>query len=350
MNRQKERFVIYRPPKPSNRLEDFQYKLYGQWAPSIKYSYNMWDIRNQMTPAEHYRHRLATSGQLIRMLQRLEWRWQKSFQLWWDMSIRVQSGFRGLVARKYYRSVKTDLLRIKEQRECKKAVVRVFSEGNKEEALVLLGKVDVLSTELWAIKIKVLYSTKKFDECLGVCKHVLGIDPHCEEAHYCLACIYARQERYVDAYMQLKQLMAEVDNPSPDAFRLNGLVAAKLLPPRLIEAVDSCNAMVQMWPEDMNALLQRACSMACAQDWDQAIKDLSTVLLFQPSLHHVRCLRARAYTASRQWEKAAEDYKEVLSRKSDDWQAWYGLEDCNQPYDPQPMVDHDLVNDAALSL
>jgi hypothetical protein len=83
MQRQRERFVIYRPPKPSNRLEDFLYKNYGAWAPSTKYSYTMWDIRNQMTPAEAYRHKLATSGALIRMLQRLEWRWQKAFQLWW---------------------------------------------------------------------------------------------------------------------------------------------------------------------------------------------------------------------------------------------------------------------------
>jgi len=350
MQRQRERFVIYRPPKPSNRLEDFLYKNYGAWAPSTKYSYTMWDIRNQMTPAEAYRHKLATSGALIRMLQRLEWRWQKAFQLWWDMSVRVQAGYRGLVARKYYRSVKTDLLRIKEQREAKRAVVKLFADGKKDEALVLLSKVEVMSTELWAIKIKILYSRSKFSECAETCKMVLEIDPLCEEAHYCLSCIYCRDERYVDAYKQLKKLMAEVNQPSVQAYQLNGLVCHKLLPPRLAEAVDSCNAMVQNSPDDMNALLQRACSSSCAQDWDSAIKDLSLILLYQPSLNHVRCLRARAYTASRQWELATEDYKEVLSRRPDDYTAWYGLEDTQQPYDAQPMVDHDLVNDTALPL
>jgi len=306
----------------------------------------MWDVRNQMTPAEHYRHRLATSGQLIRTLQRLEWRWQKAFQLWWDMSVRVQSGFRGMMARKYYRSVRKDLMRIKEQRDCKKEVVQTFSEGRKDEALALMSKLEKLSTELWAMKIKILYSTSRFQECHDVCRQVLEFEPRCEEAHYCLACIYARQERYVESYRQLKQLMAEIDQPSADAFRLNSLVCNKLLPPRLLEAVDSANSMVTMWPEDMNALLQRACSQACAQDWDAAIKDLSTILLYQPGLNHVRCLRARAYTASRQWEQATDDYKEVLSRRPDDWTAWYGLEDTNQPYDPEPMVDRDLVNDA----
>lgn len=344
----KERFVIYRPPKPSNRSEDFLYKRYGQWAPSIKYSYNMWDIRNQMTPAENYRHQLATSGKTIRILQRLEWRWQKAFKQWWDMSIRVQSGFRGMQARKYYRSVKSDLLRVKEQREAKKSVLRLFAESKKEESLALLDKVEVLSTELWAIKIKILYSSLRFQECFDVCITVIGIDPRCEEAHFCIACIYARDGKYIAAYNQLKQLMSQIDEPSAEAFRLNALICTKLFPPKLTESVDSCNALVNMHPEDMNGILQRACCLACAQDWDLAIKDLSVILAYQSNLTNVRCLRARAYCAVREWEKAKEDYNEVLYRYPNDHMAWYGLADTEQPYEAQPMVDHDLVNDAAL--
>ena len=345
---QKERFVIYRPPKPTNRLEDFQYKLYGQWAPSIKYSYNLWDIRNQMTPAESYRHRLATSGKMIRVLQRLEWRWQKSFQLWWDITIRVQCVFRGMLARRYFKSVKTELRRVKEQREAKLAVVKKFIEGDKKGALLLINNVEAMSIDLWTIKIKILFSTQKYKECQEVCKIVLEIDSRCEEAHFALSCIYARENLYVDAYKQLKQLMSSIDEPSAEAFRLNGLVCTKLIPPKLAEAADSCNMLVAMYPEDMNALLQRACVLASAQDWDLALKDFNMILMYQPNLPNVRCLRARTYCAVREWDKARKDYQDVLDKYPEDHLAWYGLADTNQAYDPQPMVDHDLVNDAAL--
>ena len=85
MNRpppRKGAFVIYRPETTSNRLEDYLFKK-GQWAPSQSYEHRLWDVTNQMTPAEAYRHRLATDGKLIRILQRLEWRWQKAYELWW---------------------------------------------------------------------------------------------------------------------------------------------------------------------------------------------------------------------------------------------------------------------------
>ena len=345
----KERFTIYRPPKPSNRLEDFLYRD-GQWAPSQKYSFTLWDIRNQMTPAEAYRHRLATSGKTIRMLQRLEWRWQKSFELWWKMALRVQSGYRGMHARKYYRSVKKDLLRVKEQREARRAAVELFEQGDKQGALEVLAKVEVMSTELWTIKIKILYSTEQWEACKEACKTVQEIDARCEEAYYCWASILSREKRWNEAYAMLKQLMATVDRPSAEPFRLNALVCSRLRPPKLQEAIESCNMLVEMYPEDLNALLERACMLSCAQDWDAAIKDMTYILLYQPKLTNVRCLRARAYCASRQWDLAKEDYKEVLMLFPHDETAWYGSQDADQPYDPQPMVDHDLVNDAALAL
>lgn len=318
----------------------------GQWAPSIKYTYGAWDILNQMTPAENYRHQLATSGKTIRMLQRLEWRWQKALPLWRTLATRVQAGFRGLVARKYYRSIKNELIRDREQREAQRAVVQLFSSGQKEESLRVLDMVEVLSTELWIIKIKILYSNSDFANCAAACKRVIEIDAKCEEAYYTLACVLARQERYDEAYMQLKLLMSNVDDPNGESFRLNGLICTKLVPPKLVEAVLSANSLVASFPEDMSGILQRACTQACAQDWDTAIKDLSFVLLYQPTLSNVRCLRARTYTAVREWDKAKADYNEVLKRNQSDSTAWYGLADIEQPYESEPSVDFELVADA----
>ena len=112
MNRpppRKGEFVIYRPATTSNRLEDYLFKK-GQWAPSQSYEHRLWDVTNQMTPAEAYRHRLATDGKLIRILQRLEWRWQKEYELWWRCSLAVQSGYRGMLGRRYFNSVKEKLM------------------------------------------------------------------------------------------------------------------------------------------------------------------------------------------------------------------------------------------------
>ena len=318
----------------------------GQWAPSIKYSYNSWDILHQMTPAENYRHQLATSGKTIRMLQRLEWRWQKALQRWWILATRVQSGYRGMVARKYYRSIKNDLIRFKEQREAQRAVVQLFSSGEKDESLIVLDKVEVLSTELWIIKIKILFSKGDFLNCAATCRRVIEINGKCEEAYYTLACIMAREERYEEAYMQLKLLMSYVDEPNGESFRLNALICMKLVPPKLSEAVISANSLVAYFPEDMSGILQRACILACSQDWDLALKDLNVILLYQPNLTNVRCLRARTYTAVREWDKAKGDYEEVLKKYPQDPTAWYGLADIEQPYDPEPSVDFDLVADA----
>lgn len=86
--------------------------------------------------------------------------------------------------------------------------------------------------------------------------------------------------------------------------------------------------------------------MAQLQDWDAAVKDYTTILYYQPWLYTVRNMRARIYTARREWELAIEDYKEVQKTYPDDYTAWYGLQDINQPHEDLPMVDEGLVNDA----
>ena len=83
-----------------------------------------------------------------------------------------------------------------------------------------------------------------------------------------------------------------------------------------------------------------------SQDWESAIKDYTTILHYQPYLQLVRCLRARAYCCAREWDKGVADYDQVLEWYPDDEMAWYGREDCTQPYDDLPMIDHNLVNDA----
>jgi hypothetical protein len=140
-------FEIYRPRKTSNRVEDFLQKK-GEWAPSQKYDYNLWDIANQFTPAEAYRHRMKTSGAHVRMINRLEFRIQRNYELWWKSALIVQSGYRGMLGRRYFVSIKDKLRREKQQRLTHIAVVTHFNNTEYDEALKSLSECEVLTSEL----------------------------------------------------------------------------------------------------------------------------------------------------------------------------------------------------------
>lgn len=201
----RRRVEKYRPPKPVNRVTDFHYRR-GEWAPSLLYSHSLWDIQNQMTPAEHYREQLRKTGKQMRILQRLEWRWQKAFPLWLKCAVIVQAGYRGMIGRRYFRSVRNRLLQEKARRELKENVLSAFAEGRSEECLQLLTAPDApeLSNELRVIQGKIYYTMRDFDRCMEVARQIIAHDETNEDGYYLLACSHSVKKDYDEAYKHLK--------------------------------------------------------------------------------------------------------------------------------------------------
>ena len=46
------------------------------WKPNTSYSLRLKDVKEQLTPAEVYRHKLLTTAKDERILRRLEWKWE----------------------------------------------------------------------------------------------------------------------------------------------------------------------------------------------------------------------------------------------------------------------------------
>ena len=342
----KFKFEIYRPRKTSNRVEDYLQKR-GEWAPSQKYDYKLWDISNQFTPAEAYRHRMKTSGAHIRLMQRLEWRWQKDYENWWRCALLVQAGYRGMLGRRYFANIQVKLRQEMEQRLTMKAVIDHFAAGELDESLEKLAKCEVLTHELHTINCKIMYKSRKFDACRKACRKLMKEYPAVEHGYYILACCLARDRKWDETFMLLKELMSAIDVPSANAYALNGFVCSKLPSPPMYECCFAMDAQYVTQPHDMEALLLRAAAASMAQDWKTAISDYTTILYYQPYLTNVLCLRARAYACTRKWEEAKADYELVLSWYPEDETAWYGLQDISQPYEDLPMIDQSLVDDAA---
>jgi tetratricopeptide (TPR) repeat protein len=289
---------------------------------------------------------MKTSGQYIRQMQRLEWRWQKAYELWWKCALAVQAGYRGMLGRKYFNSIKQRLRDERQQRETYAACIELFRAGDKDGSLAALERCAVLTAELQVIKGKIMYGTKRFDACKKTCKILMAQFPAVEDGYYMMACCLARERKYVETYDLLKVLMSSVEMPSANAYKLNGFVCTKLDRPPMYECCYALSSQYEQQPHDMEALLLRAAARCMAQDWENAISDYTTILVYQPYLVNVRCLRARAYACVRKWEQAIEDYNLVLSWYPSDETAWYGLQDVTDKYEELPMIDHNLVADA----
>jgi tetratricopeptide (TPR) repeat protein len=116
-------------------------------------------------------------------------------------------------------------------------------------------------------------------------------DPKVEDAHYLQASSLSNLERYDDAYAATVKLMGSVGDPSDRAIRLRGFLCTKMTNPNFIEAREMFSRLVDMFPEDLNVRLERACCYISIQEWDLALEDLDFILYYQPALQHVVCLR-----------------------------------------------------------
>lgn len=371
MNR---RFEKYRPPKPSNRLEPLYSTDKAKWMPSTHYKFTVHDIRNQLTPAEYYRARLVDSGTEIRAIHRLEWRIQKNPDGFLKASLKFQSLYRGFKGRQYFNSIKVELKMKRLQRDAENSVKSLMksqteleesissainedgvdhtnniSYRNYENAIEIIDSVPRPTVLLLVMKAKMLYRISKFNDCEIVAREVLDLDNVNEDGYFLLACSLIKRNKFEQAYEELKLAFALLDEAGEHIVRLNAFICPKLNPPIYDETFDNCNHLVTTFPEDMNALLQRGCSLSCLQDWNGAIEDFTLILYYQPDLPNVLCLRARAYCCIREWQKSKDDYNRVMELYPDYATAWYGLQDVDQAYSELPMIDENLVNDFAQS-
>jgi hypothetical protein len=148
--------------------------LLKTWTPSQNYRYELRDITEQMTPAEAYRHRLVTAGKEKRVLQRLEWKWARNFELWDRSCTLVKAGYRGMLGRRYFAKVKEALQLQLAQRRCKEQTIDAYMNGEPQLALDTIETVPEMTRDLYIIKFKILYTTKMHAECIRTTLLYLG--------------------------------------------------------------------------------------------------------------------------------------------------------------------------------
>jgi hypothetical protein len=238
-------FQIYRPEKPTNRLEGKYHKNLDVWAPSVHYKKSLQEIREQRTPAEEYKYQLQTAGKLQRTLQRLEWRWEKDLERWRFASTRIKSLWRGMKSRIAFAETKKKLERERDQREIRLNTLRAFAQNNIEG---VLGHIDAYALKheildhpfLILMKVKIFYGQERYAECEKLSRMLVDLtgngqpreeDETCADAMYALSNCLARRGELEAAYDVLKDLVNSY-GPRTDACRLQAFLAVKLLPPK----------------------------------------------------------------------------------------------------------------------
>lgn len=169
-------FQVYRPTKPSGRLDGVYYTEERKklWTPSVSYKYNIDDIRHQFTPAESYRHTLVTSGRVIRLIQKLEKRWNANFEAFTKAALRIQSLHRGNSSRLEFNRIKAQLYEERHLRQTFAQASSLFIEKNYEGAIAqVLGHIPT-TVDLQLIKMKSEYRLERFQECMKTSAHIIG--------------------------------------------------------------------------------------------------------------------------------------------------------------------------------
>ena len=175
----RKKFDIYRPPKPTGRLEGEYYKNQAVWAPSIFYQNSIEAIRDQMTPAQAYRHKLQTTGKEQRILRRLEWRWERDYEGFSKAARCVQAAYRGMTARHFISLIREELVLRKEQREAVAASRSHFEAGELNDSMKAILGCRIATIELRVLQAKIYYRQEKFDECATSAQQVIGKVIYC---------------------------------------------------------------------------------------------------------------------------------------------------------------------------
>lgn len=306
-----KKFVIYRPGKPTNRLEGEHHVDLSKWAPSVHYGLTLEQIRKQLTPSEQHKLNIQTAGAEERRIKKLEARWRAAPLTWGRRTLQIQSWLRGVWSRRAFRKFKAQLMRERDIREARRTMVLAFEEGEPYKSLEILSQTDRPPIDMQVNACKILYRLREFAACEAQCKVVLKeYDEEHQDAQYILGSSLAARGRLDDAYEVLKT-MINLTGPRADACKLSAYICMKLSPPKYDQARLNMDFLVEDDPSDMNVLLQRGCVCAHLQDWSACIDDFTMVLHYQPHLHNVRLLLARAFACAREWSFAAEEYEEV---------------------------------------
>lgn len=246
-------FTVYRPPKPTNRLASLNYRQ-NEWKPSISYKHTLDEIRNQMTPAEYYRHRLVTSGVEIRMIQRLEYRWNRKLNEWQRAATKIAAVHRGNVGRAYFKSIQEELIRKYNQRMAKKVSSELFLVADYQGAINHIEEQEFYPVDLLVIKLKCYYKLSRLDEVIELASRIVDMDAECENAYFLKACALAQQQRYQEAHDTIRALVITVDDPKSEVYRLSGFLSSKLDPPAFEQGIDSFDILVRKKPKDFEAV------------------------------------------------------------------------------------------------
>jgi tetratricopeptide (TPR) repeat protein len=341
-------FKIYRPDKPTNRLEGEHHKDLSKWAPSVHYRKNLTEIMEQLTPSEQYKLDLQTRGKEKRVLQRLELRWNMtefSLARWTKASTKIKATYRGMLARRAFYIVRDSLRRERDIREARINLVHAWERNEPQEALNILAATKDPPLDMILNAAKLCRACEQFDLCEHFCRKILEIESDHGDAQYLIGSCYAKLGKLDEAYEILKNLI-NLNGPRRDACALNAYLCMKLVPPKLAQAKLNMDFLVEDDRADMNVLLQRGCVSSHLQDWSSAIDDYSLVLQYEPYQTQVRLLRARAYSCARVWDEAREDYEYILTYDPENWWAQNGLWEIDQPYDELPMVDQTVIDGA----
>jgi tetratricopeptide (TPR) repeat protein len=221
------------------------------WHPNDSYSLTLKQIREQLTPAGLYRQKLATTGKAERALRRLEWRWERRLPKWIKSATAVQAGYRGMVGRRYFKSIKTELEIKRAQREAKIAAIEAFKIGDKEQTIKILSMVEQMTGELYIVKAKVLYTTKQYDQCIECALAALSTSAMEFEARFLLANCYVQKNEMLSAFDELN-LLAIAGDQRFDSRRLRACVATRLDPPNYDDSLLVLESLIDEYPEDLN--------------------------------------------------------------------------------------------------
>ncbi|KAJ1398878.1 hypothetical protein B484DRAFT_438315 [Ochromonadaceae sp. CCMP2298] len=325
-------FQVYRPPQSTGRLEGtYRVDTIG-WRPSLSYHHGLEDVKKQFTPAEAFRHALATSGQHIRMIQRLEIRMNRHHVVWSRAALRIQALHQGNVSRAYFKAIKDQLEVDRRKRMALATSTSLFLEGRFKDTVQEVNDNPPATVELWTIKCKSLYRLQRYESCIESCLELTEMDSLVEDSFFLQGCCFSSMGDFDSAYKALKIAVINIEDPRPDTLRLCAYVATKIQPPRYLEAVDSYGPIIKSNMHDFEAM------------WGAGIADLTFVLVWVPTHLTALLMRARAYACIRNWSAARADYRSILLRRPDDEGALQGLVDVQDTVIVLPMLDDNMID------
>lgn len=314
-----QEFTIYRPPLPSHRLESkYAADNRSVWQPSHSYKATLRDIQQQFTPAEHFRHKLATSGKQIRIIQRLELRMNRRHDAFAAAAVVVQARVRGIRDRTRFHRIKHDLQASLELRRATQAAVDAFAAKDYARCVQHCMTMAARSSDSLLMQTKAHYYLRQYQQAVACSDALRELSPSLEAAYYLQACSWCRLGDGPAAIAILDAATAHLASPSNAFLSLYGYICSQLSPPRIESAIDSFSAVLAADPGDLDALLERASCHCCLQDYSLAMRDFNRVLAFKPGHLQARLRRARLSSCLRDWAAAKADYSMLLGTALED--------------------------------